>query len=240
MSPPSVPLRHLFLFGYWLLVFVGRVVNHGYSNFYEMLWGCNVALFIVPLGIFLSEPRLAGAGATLVTVDQLLWWLDCGGFVVTRALKGEGKFVVGVAKYLTWPADQCSNFKKMTAFHHLWFLPVCLWALSDHGGVPAGSWLLSAMMSTVLSVYCRCFTPFYSFPQPLFDKADKAHSEPIYMNINLGHTFWKDIRWHRLHAFDGSGAVVYLAFLCLVCNVGLNLPWYICLRWLSPCGGVFP
>ena len=70
--------------------------------------------------------------------------------------------------------------------------------------------------ATVLAVYCRLFTPFYAYPQPIFGKADKAHAAPMYMNINLTHEFWKDIRWQRLHAFDGSSTLVYLAFRAIL------------------------
>ena len=54
----------------------------------------------------------------------LLFWcryIDIGVFLV------KGKFPVGVAKYIIWP--ETSKLRLLTTFHHLWFLPVCLWEI---------------------------------------------------------------------------------------------------------------
>lgn len=35
-----------------------------------------------------------------------------------------GRFVIGVAKYLTWP--ETSWARRLTSTHHLWFIPFCI------------------------------------------------------------------------------------------------------------------
>ena len=56
--------------------------------------------------------------------------------------------VIGVAKYLDDPYT--TRMKFWTAWHHLWFFPLVLWALRDHGYVPPGSYPLQVVLMTVL------------------------------------------------------------------------------------------
>ena len=80
--------------------------------------------------------------------------------------------------------------------------------LVGHGGFTSDSWLVCAMMSFVLTGYCRAFTP-RTLRVPGFD-------DPVYLNINMGHEFFRDIKSTFLHAADGAAWYVYLPYLLAV------------------------
>ena len=44
-----------------------------------------------------GDSHLLSVSIVVVSVDQLLWYLDLVGFLIKR------KFVIGVAKYIIWP-----------------------------------------------------------------------------------------------------------------------------------------
>jgi hypothetical protein len=48
----------------------------------------------------------------------------------------------------------------------------------------------------------------------------------LYLNINMGYSFWKDIKPRVFHIFDHQYPVVYLPYLSLLCNFAMNLPAY--------------
>ena len=54
----------------------------------------------------------------MISVDQVLWYVDLIGYVFTK------KFVIGVAKYITWP--ETTKLRLMTSSHHLWFIPLLI------------------------------------------------------------------------------------------------------------------
>jgi hypothetical protein len=65
-----------------------------------------------------------------VSVDQILWTVDVAGWLVTRALCGRGRWLIGVAQYLAWPSTTWA--RRASSTHHLWFLPAVAVAV----GVP--------------------------------------------------------------------------------------------------------
>ena len=63
-----------------------------------------------------------------------------------------GKFQVGVARYLEWPETPLCT--KVFSWHHLWFLPVCIFYLRNTGpgNMPADS-LKLAMIGVFFDGY---------------------------------------------------------------------------------------
>ena len=164
-----------------------------------------------------------------------MWYVDLGGFLVT------GKCPIGVAKYLFWP--ETPLIKKVTCGHHVWFLPVCLWALCRTGGggaFPPWSFALSEVVLLVEAVVSRALVPF----EIVFHTADAdedrkrgrkgspppasapAVDEVVYMNINLTHECWKDVTiLPLLHVADHTHWAPSFAWLMIVWGT-LNLPCF--------------
>lgn len=47
--------------------------------------------------MILQDSNLMRVSIVVVSIDQLLWYIDLTFYVV------KGKFVIGVAKYIVWP-----------------------------------------------------------------------------------------------------------------------------------------
>lgn len=98
---------------------------------------------------------VAISGAVLaVSIDQLCWYVDTVGFLV----KGRWGWPVGVSGYLNDP-EQRTWVRFATTWHHLWFMPAGMWALS--GGIGGFTWhaaIVSSVMTGVLLVFCRATT----------------------------------------------------------------------------------
>ena len=88
-----------------------------------MLWACNVCLFLVGISMILGYSCVIRAAMVVITCDQIPWYIDIIAFITVR------KFPVGVAKYLTWPWT--TKIRIATTMHHLWFLPLCMWSVSN-------------------------------------------------------------------------------------------------------------
>jgi hypothetical protein len=61
----------------------------------------------------------------------------------------------------------------------------------------------------------------------------KPGADRLVININCAFGFWADVPIPFLHICDESHPVVYIAFLCVVGNCGLNAVPYLALRALS-------
>jgi hypothetical protein len=86
-----------FVIAYMAVVFLGiRRMTTGNLIALELLWGCNMGMLMFAVGTITGRPVLVGGAMCIVAVDQLCWYIDIGGYLLT------GKFKVGVAKYLTW------------------------------------------------------------------------------------------------------------------------------------------
>ena len=206
---------------YTAILLVTRTAEYGSIAVAEMLWGCNVALLMFSLGAMTGRPLLMGGASNIVAIDQLCWYVDALGFLFVR------KFPVGVAKYLTWWDVPVA--KKVTALHHLWFLPLCVVMVRRSGGLPMGhSWLLSCASTCVLAAISRACTPQ--------DAVVPRTGKLMHLNINLSHAFWKDIDVGFLHIFDNAPACIFLPYLMVVCNLLLNGLPCLFLHWISTPG----
>jgi hypothetical protein len=193
-----------FLFLYQLLMIVSRCYVKGPEELYNQLWACNVGMTSATYGIIMHKPVMVGASIGCVALDQFLWWFDCFLKLTT------GKFKIGVAKYLEWP--ETGMVQKITSWHHLWFLPLCIYYLRMTGpGMPTGALPLSLLAVISMSIVSRIVTP-----------KD--------LNINMSNRFWKDIKISALHRMNGAPFWLYIPFLIVVYNC-MNLPWWPLIVW---------
>ncbi|KAJ0412236.1 hypothetical protein ATCC90586_006622 [Pythium insidiosum] len=216
-----------FLVAYKLLLVLSRFQGHGTYVLYEMLWGCNVAINLVIVAVFLSKPFLVGVAMAVVSGDQLCWYVDIAAYLIIR------KFPVGAVTYLTYPENR-SFSKTFFASHHLWFLPLCLWITKDHGGMHVLSFAGSCALTAFLASYSRLVTPFagscaltaflasYSRLVTPFQVKVRGDEHIIYMNINGAFEFWKDIHIPVLHVLDHRSPLLYLPYLAIVGNLVAN------------------
>ncbi|TYZ68130.1 hypothetical protein PybrP1_000930 [[Pythium] brassicae (nom. inval.)] len=171
------------------------------------LWGCNIAVLLVIMAVFLSKPFLVGVAMAIVSGDQLLWYIDILSYLLTR------KFLAGAVKYLTYPENRTFS-KTFFASHHIWFLPLCFWLTFKFDGMHPSSFAASCCVTTFLAVFCRAFTPF---------EAKVPGSEHIvYLNVNGAFEFWKDIDIGVLHVLDHRHPLLYLPYLAVAGNLIAN------------------
>lgn len=110
------------------------------------------------------------------------------------------KVPVGVAKYLTWPNASWST--NITCTHHVWTIPLLMYA-TDGLKNNHDAYIFSAFVMTVSVLLSRWMTPFYI----QYDKK----SETKYLNVNLSHELWKDIKFSALQIqHDNPSTPVYL------------------------------
>lgn len=142
----------------WLLMYYTFTILLRYWDtdshvFYEQIWACNLVMIISALGMLLSIPMFTCLSCVIVAVDQMCWYVDIGVLICS----GFRLYPVGVAKYLSSP--QTSFAKKLTAWHHLWFLPLMLstvgWELLPK------SFLMGSLVASWMTITSRLTTPFH-------------------------------------------------------------------------------
>jgi len=199
----SMPSIGTFLLLYTAFLHSSRSLILGVHYMLEILWGCNTSLLMAAMGLLTGRPLLVGTASLIVGLDQSCWYIDCLGYLVT------GRFPLGVAKYLTCPSTSWLHF--FTAFHHLWFLPVCLFSLSGRG-MPEYSYTFSVVLTSILVIISRTITPY----------AVKQGSAVKIFNINMAYEFWQDVQVGFAHRYNHHHPMVYLPYLIIVCNLALN------------------
>ena len=111
------------------------------------------------------------------------------GFIIRR------KFIIGVAKYIIWP--ETSKLRLATTFHHLWFMPLCLWEISPsipYSGFNRDVYLYACLLCLGLALIGRISTPKEITISKKIKEDDKIVTKTIYMNINLSWELWKDLK----------------------------------------------
>mmetsp|Transcript_9793 Transcript_9793/g.15042 ORF Transcript_9793/g.15042 Transcript_9793/m.15042 type:complete len:319 (+) Transcript_9793:92-1048(+) len=177
---------------------------------YEYTWMCNSTIMIGSLSLYLGRPLIASAHCISIGIDQILWYVDLLGWTIS----GFRNFPVGVMKYLTWP--ETPNIAKVTSTHHLWTIPVLLYATR---GLHPLAFPLAMVITTVNVCLSRWMTP----PAVKIEKGRTqetivAHTSKLqppavkYLNVNLSHEVWKDIA-HFIYIDDKSTTLVYLFHL---------------------------
>ena len=151
---PIAPAIGLFLLAYLVIMISSRYLENGCISIYEFLWACNQSMLLAAIGCLTNDSTLIRIVLVVVSVDQLLWYIDLLGFIVKR------KFYIGVAKYIIWP--ETSKMRLATTFHHIWFLPLCLWIIhpsAKYLSFTPQIYILSCAFSLVLAIIGRITTP---------------------------------------------------------------------------------
>ena len=176
------------LWGYVGIMVVSRVPVKGSLVFYELMWGCNVALVLAGYGAFVGHAGLISASLVSVCVDQVMWYVDVGAWVA-----GYG-FPIGVAKYITHP--DTGNIQLATSGHHLAFIPCCL-AMMGEFAFPQGTFAASVWLLVLEGIGARLLSP-------------------AVLNINLSRSCWKDVPFSLLHLADNAPFLPAMAWLVFV------------------------
>lgn len=190
-----------FLAGYalwlliWRLFFCPSTVPRS-SVLYDYTWLCNGTLVLGALACFTNRPVISTACCVTVGIDQLLWYVDLLGYLVS------GKFPVGVAKYLAWP--ETTWITRVTCTHHLWTIPLLL--TTSGGVIPFSALGLSFILMTLNVCLSRFMIPLEVIApvsstlltvgstntNDTNNEEDKGQSK--YLNVNLSHELWRDIK----------------------------------------------
>ena len=201
-----------FLIVYTFMIIALRFRSDGAFALFDSLWACNICMLWAGIGMITNRPHLVSAAAAAVGVDQVCWFVD----VLFWALKGT--FPVGVAKYM----PEVSGIRRLTSWHHLWFIPLLLIMLRTRGTeFPAGLGL-SSLITICLPLAGRFFTPHTAITP-----TGIAH----YTNVNQGYGVWKDVKIKPFHIADSSHPALYFPFVWALGNV-LNAPAYGLIRVL--------
>jgi len=148
-----------FLALYFLFLLTARLLGDvGIARtgaIYGFTWLCNTAMVFSVIGIETCRPLLGSSSAVAVSIDQVLWYVDIIGWV----LSGCRKFPIGVAKYLTWP--QTTWVTKVTCTHHLWCIPLLIYGSY---GMHYAAYPLSTYIVASHVILSRWLTPFKIIP----------------------------------------------------------------------------
>jgi len=125
-----------------------------------------------------------------------------------------------VAKYLTWPQTSWSS--RVTCTHHLWTIPLLM--TTSGGAVPLSALGLSFLLMTLNVCLSRFMIPFHVIvpsshcnndPKRIHTK-QQQNTQPIiqqrskYLNVNLSHELWKDIKIELLQInYDDPPVLLY-------------------------------
>jgi len=199
-------------FFYYLLLLTSRLLLGDKTSLLDSLWACNFAFMLFGFGIRLREPLIIGAAGCSVAIDQVMWYLDILGFLVL------GKFPLGVCKYLTWP--ETPSIRRVTATHHVWFMPLCFWVLCVYSSGPSiWSWAVSSVTCCLLGCMSRLLTP-YEFVTRV-KPGETENRRVIHLNINLCYSCWKDVNFvPAIRRYDLDVWYKYLPWYLSIWNLG--------------------
>lgn len=192
------------------------VAAQGSLTLYEPMWQCNMAMLLAALACKWRSPRLLAASASTIAVDQMMWYIDVLGYILTR------KWPVGAAAYLSWP--ETPFVKKLTAWHHIWFLPLCISLLRGLGSFSSATFAASCALNLVGIAASHALVPCAL--------VDPRSGVETYMNINLGHECWKDVKFPMFHWFDRAPMYKIVPWVELNWNA-LNIPPFLLLKLLA-------
>lgn len=139
-----------FLVSYYCFALAVRWWETDAHVLYEHCWACNLVLLVASFGMITNQPICIGIACVVVAIDQMSWYIDVVGRVVL------GFWPLGVAKYLEHP--NTSFMKKITAWHHIWFLPLMLWTLGWQ--LPQYSFIAGSCLASATSLFARMTLPY--------------------------------------------------------------------------------
>lgn len=207
-QPPS-GLAAQGLLAYWLALAGMRLWSEAGARelvIYELAWSCNASLLFAAAALWLRRPALLCACGVLVAIDQVLWYVDIIGYLVT------GKMPIKVCGYLFWPSTHW--VRRLTSLHHVFFEPLVIFLCVQGGGVPlARAFLLSAAMTVACQAACR-FTMPLEIPHP------KEKDGKYYMNVNLCYEAFKGVKVEWIKRYDRAAPALYLPWMLWIWNLG--------------------
>ncbi len=124
-------------------------------------------------------------------------------------------------KKKVWPETLWPEL--VTTTHHVWFIPLLLWASYGHGGFPWRCIRWSFISTACLMYIASILTTEY---------IDLGEPEPYYFNINMAHGFWKEIKIDFLHYANEQHYVIYQLYVNFL-GLVLNTPYQIMFILLS-------
>ena len=170
---------------------------HRYSVLYGFTWLCNAALWVGGgFGLATCRFRLATGFAIAVSIDQLLWYVDALGYFCFWAQTKLSKkpankmFLIGVCQYLVWEETQWSA--KITCTHHFWTIPILIYGAN--GKLDGGSYFMNIIIVSSYVLLSRWLIPFGLHPIVATKSNTKKRRFEKYMNVNLSHELWQDIK----------------------------------------------
>lgn len=185
----------------WRLIFCKPKVFRS-SVLYEYCWLCNVTLSLGAASLALQRPAIAAACCVTVGIDQLLWYVDLAGYLIS------GKFPIGVTAYLFWENTSWST--RITCTHHFWTIPLFVYATRC---IPAVALPLSAVIMVINVISSRYMIPAAIEAVDPTTCGDRTKPKMLqkYLNVNLSHALWKDIKisWLQIN-HDDPPALIYL------------------------------
>lgn len=192
---------------YWALLIGLRLLYDTPSmaqDIYHLMFACNIAFPMAVIGLLLRRPALLCAQGVLVAIDQVLWYVDLLGYAFT------GKLPLKVMGYVFWPSTPLS--RKITCVHHLVFIPFVIYLCATGASVPIGRGFVISFAQTIsCQLVCRYTTPL---------ELIGAKDERLYLNINLCHEAFRDVKVQWLRRYDGAPPAIYLPWMLWIWNFG--------------------
>ena len=199
------------LMAYATAILLWRLVIFAPNTYilYEYCWLCNVTLHLSAAALYFQRPLIAQACCVTVGIDQLLWYVDLLGFVWTG-----GHCPIGVAQYALQPETSWAS--RITATHHLWTIPLLLYATdtytvnSNNQGLSVWALPLSAILMVANVAASRFLTPHTVLHLDASSSKSPTKTRKA-INVNLAHALWKDITFDCLQInYDHPTVWVYL------------------------------
>ena len=133
-----IPLWIKIAFTLWMAVWVWIILqSQGPQNFW---WLCNVAKFLVLIGIWLNSRLLLSSQAGVIVMVGLFWTPD---FVLALPMGGS---LTGITAYMF--DDQLSLIQRATSLYHIWLPLFVLWLCWRQGYDGRGvylQWLIGTL-----------------------------------------------------------------------------------------------
>ncbi|CAK9108242.1 unnamed protein product [Durusdinium trenchii] len=223
--PPSAWAAYALL-GYWSWLVILRLRCETASvaqDVYQLMFSCNFSMPVAAAAIYWRKPILLCAQGILVAIDQVLWYVDLLGYLLT------GKLPLKVVGYLLWPSTPLS--RRISCIHHVLFEPLVICVGSQGQSLPILRGFLVALAQTVVcQAICRYTTPI-----------EIQHGKELcYLNINLCYESFRDVKVAWIRRYDGAKASSYLPWMLWIWNGG-NLILFLLLAFpllwlLNYCG----
>ena len=173
----------LFLLLHLILLIIDRI---NYNILFNLLWISHFALLIAAIGFFTRNNFILSGSLVSVLVVHGIWIIDYASLILT------GNSLTGYTLYML----DLSLYRKLITFHHIYLIPLLLWALWKQRKISKYGWILAAALFAVLSLLTFIFTP-------------------IAYNVNCAHSICSEIKviFPFTSFLDNLHPVAYLILL---------------------------